>query len=164
MPEDEAIQFVVLHLDGVAYDRWHHGLVTQNHGLIHSYREFIERLISRFDLKDVELYYKELALLRQTGYVETYINEFQHIVVMVPKMQDRCVVMLFIEGLHDRLRGLVKALKPKTLHEAIQTTLDLDTSPPPTSYQSNRKFSGGSKPFQRFSTKHKSTPPPPRMD
>jgi hypothetical protein len=28
MPEREAIQFAVLHLDGVAYDWWHHGLVT----------------------------------------------------------------------------------------------------------------------------------------
>lgn len=83
---------------------------------------------------------------------------------MVPEMPNRCVVMLFIKGRHDRLRGLVKALKPRTLHEAIQTTLDLETTPPPTSYQSNKKFSRGSKPFQRSSTQHRSAPPPPRMD
>lgn len=136
----------------MAYDWWHHGLVTQNHRLIHSYREFTEQLIARFDRKDVELYYRDLALLRQTGHVETYINEFQRTAVMVPEMPDRCVVMLFIEGLHDKLWGLVKALKPKTLHEAIQITLDLDTSPPPTSYQQNKKFLKGSKPFQRSST------------
>ncbi|KAH9319454.1 hypothetical protein KI387_021223, partial [Taxus chinensis] len=52
---------------------------------------------------------------------------------MVPKMPERRVVMLFIEGLHDRLRGLVKALRPTTLHDAIQTALNLETTP--TSYQ-----------------------------
>ncbi|KAH9305999.1 hypothetical protein KI387_010403, partial [Taxus chinensis] len=32
-------------------------------------------------------------------------------------------------GLHDRLRRFVKALNPRTLHEAIQMALDLDTTP-----------------------------------
>lgn len=63
MPKAKAIQFAVLHLKGVAYDWWHHGLVTQNHTLIHSYTKFVERLIARFDRKDVELYYRDLALL-----------------------------------------------------------------------------------------------------
>ncbi|KAH9300755.1 hypothetical protein KI387_012338, partial [Taxus chinensis] len=74
--------------------------------------------------------------LRQTGHVDSYINEFQRIAVMVPEMPERRVVMLFIKGLQDRLRGFVKALKPGTLHEAIQTALDLDTTPP---FQSQKK-------------------------
>ncbi|KAH9292872.1 hypothetical protein KI387_041945, partial [Taxus chinensis] len=130
MQEQEAIQFSTLHLEGVAYNWWHHGLVTQNHDLIQSYREFSERLIVRFDRKDVELYYRDLAQLRQSGHVDAYINEFQRIAVMVPEMPEKRVVMLFIEGLHDRLRGFVKALKPRNLHEAIQTAMDLDTTPP----------------------------------
>ncbi|KAH9323964.1 hypothetical protein KI387_043905 [Taxus chinensis] len=68
------------------------------------------------------------ALPHESGHVDAYINEFQRIAVMVPEMPERRVVMLFIEELHDRLRGLVKALKPTTLHEAIRTTLDLDTT------------------------------------
>ncbi|KAH9324703.1 hypothetical protein KI387_004881, partial [Taxus chinensis] len=43
-------------------------------------------------------------------------------------MTEKRVVMLFIEGFHDRLRGFVKAPKPRTLHEVIQTTMDLDTT------------------------------------
>ena len=76
MPEREAIQFAVLHLDGVAYDWWHHGLITQDHAMVHSYAEFIELLISRFDRKDTELYYWELAHIRQTRNVESFVNEF----------------------------------------------------------------------------------------
>ncbi|KAH9293543.1 hypothetical protein KI387_041248, partial [Taxus chinensis] len=76
MREQEAIQFATLHLEGVAYDWWHHGLVTQGHELLQSYRDFSERLIARFDRKDVELYYRDLAQLRQSGHVDSYINEF----------------------------------------------------------------------------------------
>lgn len=65
---------------------------------------------------------------------------------MVPEMLVRRVVMLFIEGLHERYYGLVKALKPKTLQEAIQLTLNLDTTPPPSTSQQNRKSFEGSKP------------------
>lgn len=164
MAENEAIHFVVLHLEGVAYEWWHHGLVTQNHALTHSYPKFTERPIARFDRKDVELYYRDLALLKQSGHVETCINEFQHIAVMVPEMPDSRVVMFFIEGLHERYRGLVKALKPKTLQEAIQLTLDLDTTPPPSTFQQNKKSSEGSKPSQSSSSQLPSAPPPPKMD
>ena len=58
------------------YDWWHHGLVSQDHALIHSYEEFVNKLISWFDRKDVEVYYRELDQLKQTSHVETYINEF----------------------------------------------------------------------------------------
>ncbi|KAH9292410.1 hypothetical protein KI387_042400 [Taxus chinensis] len=122
--EDIAFQDTVM----AAHDEWR-ALPQERHDLLQSYREFSEKLIARFDRKDVELYYRDLAQLRQSGHIDAYINEFQRIAVMVPEMPERQVVMLFIEGLHDRLRGLVKALKPTTLHEAIRTTLDLDTTP-----------------------------------
>lgn len=80
----------------------------------------------------MEVYYGDLAQLKQIGRVDSYINEFQKIAVMAPKMLEKRVTMLFVEGLHDRMRGLVKAHKPKTLDEAIERALDLDTTP--TSY------------------------------
>lgn len=64
MEEDKAIQFATMHLEGVAYDWWHHGLVSQDHVLIHSYEEFVNKLIARFDRKDVEVYYREMAQLK----------------------------------------------------------------------------------------------------
>lgn len=61
MPEDEAIKYAAMHLDGVAYEWWHHGMVTLGHNQITSYEEFTERLIERFDTRDPELHFKELA-------------------------------------------------------------------------------------------------------
>ena len=49
MPEEEAIKFAALHLEGVAHEWWHHGLVTLGHNQVTSYIEFTERLIDRFD-------------------------------------------------------------------------------------------------------------------
>ena len=137
MEEDKAIQFVTMHWEGVAYDWWHHGLVSQDHALIHSYEEFVNKLIAQFDIKDVEVYYRDLAQLKHTSHVVTYINEFQKISIMVPNMTERHVTMLFVEGLSDKLCGLVKAHKPSTLHETIGLALDLETAPP---FQPQKNF------------------------
>ena len=61
MSETEGIKFATMHLEGAAYDWWHHGLVTQDHGLITSYETFISKLITCFDRKDIEVYYRDLA-------------------------------------------------------------------------------------------------------
>ncbi len=164
MLEREAIQFAVLHLDEVAYDWWHHGLVTQDHAIIHSYVEFIEWLIARFYCKDTKFYYWELAHIRQTRNVESFVNEFQHIVVMVPDMYLSRCVMLFIEGLQDKLKGLVRAFRPTSLKEAIDVTFRLDT--PPTPYQANKKpFRDSRPPHKANTSKDKGGPPsrPPKM-
>lgn len=54
---------------------------------------------------------------------------------MVPDMTQKRSVMLFIEGLQDKLKGLVRAFQPATLKDAIDVTLRLDTTPTP--YQTN---------------------------
>lgn len=96
--------------------------------MIHSY-EFKNKLIARFDRKDTEVYYRDLEQLRQVGFADSYINEFQQIAVMVPNMTEKRVTMLFVEGLNDKLKGLVKARRPNTLDDAIQLALDLDITP-----------------------------------
>ena len=79
MPEEEAIKFAALHLEGVAHEWWHHGTITLGHDQIKTYVEFTERLIERFDGKDPELNFKDLAQLRQTGSVDQFIVEFQRL-------------------------------------------------------------------------------------
>ena len=64
--------------------------------------------------------------------------------------------MLFVEGLSDRLRGLVKAHKPSTLHDAIGLALDLETTPP---FQPQKKFFSGSQSKQKNFRPQKNFPP-----
>jgi hypothetical protein len=133
MTETEAISFTTLHLEGEAHEWLYHGLVTLGHSRITSYREFTDRLMDRFDRKDPEIHFRDLAQLRQTGTTEAFITEFQRVVVVVTDISEpRLIMMLFTEGLTKPLKGWVKAYRPPTLQDAILRTRDLVDSMPKT--------------------------------
>jgi hypothetical protein len=115
MTEAKAISFATLHLEGEAHEWWYHGLVTLGHNHITSYREFTERLMDRFDRRDPEIHFRDLAQLRQTGIAEAFILEFQRVAVVVTDISEPRMVMLFIEGITESLRGWVKAYQPHSL-------------------------------------------------
>jgi hypothetical protein len=132
MTEAEAIKFATLHLDGEAHEWWYHGLVTLGHATITSYLDFTQKLMERFDKKDPELHFRELAQLKQEGSPDAYITEFQKLAVTVSDISEQRLVMLFIEGLLEPLRGWVKAFKPETLQDAIVRTRDMEGAVPKT--------------------------------
>ena len=84
MTEEDTLQFSILHLEGIANEWWHNGLLSLGHQHVTSYQEFSQKLIKHFDQIEPEWYFKELAHLRQHGIVEEYENEFQTFLVMVP--------------------------------------------------------------------------------
>lgn len=94
--KEDAIQFATIYLEEAAYDWWHHGLTTQGHEEIITFDEFSQRVLDRFEKKDEEEYFRELATLQQTTTVEAYIEEFQKISVMVTNISDKRVSFLFI--------------------------------------------------------------------
>jgi hypothetical protein len=132
MTEAEAISFATLHLEGEAHEWWYHGLVTLGHDHITSYKEFTERLMDRFDRRDPEIHFRDLAQLRQTGTAEAFIAEFQRVAVTVTDISEPRLVMLFTEGLTEPLRGWVKAYRPHSLQDAVRRTRDLADSVPRT--------------------------------
>jgi hypothetical protein len=125
MTEAEAIKYATLHLEGESHEWWYHGLVTLGHANITSYVDFTQNLMDRFDQKDPEIHFRELAQLKQTSTPEAYIIYFQRMPVMVTNISQHRLVMLFIEGLVEPLRGWVKAFRPTTLHEAIMRCQDM---------------------------------------
>jgi hypothetical protein len=125
MTETEAIDFATPHLEGEAHEWWHHGLVMLGHSDITSYREFTERLMDRFDRRDLEIHFRDLVQLRQIGTTEAFITQFQRVIVAVADISEARLIMLFIEGLTEPLRGWVKAYKPHTLQDVILRTRDL---------------------------------------
>jgi hypothetical protein len=98
MTEEEAIKYATLHLEGEAHEWWYHGLVTLGHTNITSYVDFTQILMDRFDKKDPEIHFRELAQLRQTGTPEAYITYFQRMAVMVTDISQQRLVMLFTGG------------------------------------------------------------------
>jgi hypothetical protein len=115
MTETEAICFANLHLEGEAHEWWYHGLVALGHSRITSYREFTDRVMDRFDRKDPEIHFRDLAQLRQTGTAEAFITKFQWVAMAVTDISKPRPIMLFTEGLIEPLRGWVKAYRPPTL-------------------------------------------------
>ncbi|XP_059075207.1 uncharacterized protein LOC131875183 [Cryptomeria japonica] len=120
MTKEDAIKFATLHLDGAANEWWYHGLVTLGHNLIATYNEFTNKLIKRFDTKDPEVRFRELAQLKQQDSLDAYISDFQKLAVMAPNITEKRLVVLFFEGLEEPLKGWVKAFDPPTLNEAIR--------------------------------------------
>ena len=115
MKESDVVQFASLNLEDVAYDWWYHGMTTQGHDQVTTFDDFSQRVIDTFDLKDDEEYFKELSKLKQTKSVNEYIEEFQKVAIMVLDMSEKMIVYLFLDGLEDSVKGLVKAFSPSTL-------------------------------------------------
>jgi hypothetical protein len=70
-------------MEGEAHEWWYHGLVTLGHSRITSYREFIDRIMDKFERKDPEIHFRDLAQLRQTSTAEAFIIEFQQVAMAV---------------------------------------------------------------------------------
>lgn len=86
------------------------------HAQITCYVEFRKRLIERFDKKDPNLQFKELAQLKQKG----PIMEVQGMYMIGTDISERSLIILFTSGLMDLSIGWMKAIKPSTLQEAIR--------------------------------------------
>lgn len=125
MSETEAIKVATLHLDGEAQDWWFHGMVTLGHSMVTTYAEFTRRLMERFDWRDPEQHFVELTKLKQTGSPETYIADFLRVLVMVLDLSTTQRIYMYVEGLAEPLRGLVRSARLTTLQDAINRTRDL---------------------------------------
>jgi hypothetical protein len=88
--------------------------------------------MDRFDRRDLEIHFRDLALLRQTGTTKAFITEFQRVAMEVTYISDPRLTILFTEGLTEPLRGWVKAYRPHTLQDVILRTRDLADSVPKT--------------------------------
>ena len=67
MVEEDALKMAILHLDGDANEWWFHGLKTLGHDQVKTYGEFVDRVLERFEQKDLEFSFKKLAQMKQVG-------------------------------------------------------------------------------------------------
>eukprot|EP00253_Pinus_taeda_P018255 PITA_18255 len=66
-----------------------------------------------------------MTRLKQTGSPKTYIADFLRVSMMVPDLSIAQRVYMYVEGLAEPLRGLVRSTRPATLQDAISRTRDL---------------------------------------
>jgi hypothetical protein len=146
----ETIKFSTLHLDGEAHEWLYHGLVTLGNSNITSHLDLNQKSIELFDKKDPEFHFRELTQLKQEGSPNNYITKFKKLEVMMSNIYEQRLVMYFIEGLFEPLRGWVKDFKTKTLQDVIPRTRNMQGVVP--------KIKKNSKPFIQQKTKDKKPP------
>jgi hypothetical protein len=93
MTEIEAIIFMTLNLKGEAHEWWYHGLVTLGHSHITSYREFTDRLMDRFERKDLKIHFRDLSQLRQISTTEAFITKFQWVAVAMIDISEPTMII-----------------------------------------------------------------------
>ena len=87
--------------------------------------EFTKILINRFKRRDPEIYFIEVAHVKQTRNLEAYIYELQKLYFMLTDISESRLILFFIEIFVEPLKGLVKAYRPSTLQDALNMTRDL---------------------------------------
>lgn len=64
--------------------------------------------------------------LRQSRVVDEFMMEFQMIAIMIHHILEERLAFLFIEGLMEPLRGMVKVSSLRSLNDAIREAYDLE--------------------------------------
>jgi len=95
------------------------------HAGVTAYDDFTRRVLERFERKDPEEYFGELTRLKQTESAKCYISEFLQLSVMVPDLSESRRIVMFVDGLAEPLRGLVRSNRPTTLQDAVGRARDL---------------------------------------
>lgn len=102
-------------------------MVTQGYDSITTLEDFNQILTERFD-KDPKIHFRELAQLKQENIVEHYVTKFWRLAVIVPNVTERRLMVLFVEGLLEPLKGSVREIDLSSLQEAIRRALNLEVS------------------------------------
>lgn len=68
--------------------------------------------------------------------MDAYIANFQRLNVMISRITERRLVVLFSEGLMEPLKGWIKAIDPPTLHEAMKKARSMEQTAPRSKNQS----------------------------
>jgi len=89
-------------------------MVTLGHSTVTTYTEFTKRLMERLDQRDPEQHFVELTRLKYIASLETYIADFLRVLVMVPDLSMTQRIYMYVEGLAEPLRGLVRSTRPAT--------------------------------------------------
>ena len=98
MVEEDALKMAIFHLEGDANEWWLHGLKTLGHDQVKKYGKFVDRVLERFDKKDPELSFRELAQLKQVWTPIEYMLKFQRLLVKVDDVSMEMLVLFFSQG------------------------------------------------------------------
>ncbi|KAL4590581.1 hypothetical protein LXL04_003515 [Taraxacum kok-saghyz] len=116
-------------------------------------------LLERFSGLDVQNPYEQLSTFKQGNSIYDYIDEFEYLLSIVPKLPESQSLGYFIGGLKEDVKQWVRLHQPKTRLEAMTAAKNIELLLRPSDAQTQQRFryqqgysggfQGGGGPFDR---------------
>ncbi|PKA46982.1 putative mitochondrial protein [Apostasia shenzhenica] len=115
-PQEWKVKLASIYLDGIALE-WHQNFSRSNPTPI-GWGVYKEAIKERFGETAYDDPMYELSILKQTGTIQDYNNQFDALLTRVV-LPENYVVSCYLGGLKEELLGMVRLMKPKSLREAF---------------------------------------------
>ncbi|KAL6578234.1 hypothetical protein OROMI_010562 [Orobanche minor] len=113
-----------------------------------SWEQFQSELLQRFSGLDLHNPYEQLATMKQGDSIYDYIDDFEYMLSLVPKLPEPQSIGYFVAGLKEDVKRWVRLHRPQTRLDAMYLAKDIEGllhSPrQQTSYSRFRYYSGSS--------------------
>lgn len=122
-PAHLRIRLAQLSMTGVA-QHWF-TIVTQVHTQL-TWEHFQEELLQRFSGLEIQNPYEQLATITQSDSIHEYIDDFEYLLSLVPKLAESQALGYFVAGLRDEVKRWVRIHRPQTRLDAMYLAKDVE--------------------------------------
>lgn len=98
-------------------DAWCHNWIKEEGP--HNWEAFERELCSRFGEEGLEDVVEEFMRIREEGTIEAYQDKFEDLRMVMPSLGEPYFLYVFMGGLRDEIRPIVRVLKPTNLAHAF---------------------------------------------
>ncbi|KAJ9561998.1 hypothetical protein OSB04_007158 [Centaurea solstitialis] len=95
-------------------------------------------LLQRFSGLEIQKPYEQLATIQQVSSIYNYIDDFEYLVSLVPRLPESQALGYFVAGLRDDVKRWVRLHRPKSHLDAVYLTKDVEEMLRPSSISVSR--------------------------
>lgn len=122
-PADLRIRLAQLSMVGVA-QHWF-TIVKQVHASL-TWDQFQLELLQRFSGLEIQNPFEQLASIKQADSIHDYIDDFEYLLSLVPKLPESQAMGYFVTGLRDEVKRWVRLHRPQSRLDAMYLAKDVE--------------------------------------
>ncbi|KAD4983041.1 hypothetical protein E3N88_19712 [Mikania micrantha] len=122
-PDELRLKLAQLSMTGVA-QHWF-TVVTQIHDEM-SWAEFQRELLQRFSGLEIHNPFEQLATIKQSSSILDYIDDFEYLLSLVPRLPESQSIGYFVAGLKEDVKQWVRLHRPQSRLDAIYLAKDVE--------------------------------------
>lgn len=88
--------------------------------------QFTKELLQRFSGLEIQNPYEQLATIHQVNSIHDYIEDFEYLLSLVPRLPESQALGYFIAGLHDEVKRWVRLHRPQSRLDAMYLAKDVE--------------------------------------